>query len=242
MNPKYVPAALVAFAFVTSSCIFVVHDGECDVHTWHESNTTPGSHVEVSETRTISTFQRIEVAGGIDVDVDVGGDAAAAPKVDVRADDNLVKMLRTDVKDGVLVVEWDDTGSRPEPKIPPRVRVQVGALEGVSVTGSGDATVRGLTGPAFQAVVAGSGDVTLKGRVERVSVTVSGSGDVDAYGLEAKEARATCAGSGDVNVSASERVDATVTGSGYVNYRGNPKDVQRTVAGSGRVERDSGGS
>jgi hypothetical protein len=243
MNTKYILAPLLALALVTPACIFVVHDGDCDVDHWHSSaKTTPGSRVEASETRTVAAFQRIELSGSIDLEAEIGGDASAAPEVVVRADDNLIGLLETESNGGTLVVRWKKSDLRPDPRVEPRVRVRVPVLERLSLTGSGDATVRGLSGGTFGAQLAGSGDVTLKGRVERLNITVSGSGDVDAFGLDSVEARVTCSGSGDVRVKASDRVDAAVSGSGDVRYRGNPKTVERSVAGSGTVESDGGGS
>jgi hypothetical protein len=162
------------------------------------------------------------------------------PELVVRADDNLIGLLETESTGGTLVVRWKKTDQQPDPRVQPRVRVRVPVLERLSLTGSGDATVRGLTGGTFGVQLAGSGDVTLKGRVERLNVTVSGSGDVDAFGLDSVEARVTLSGSGDVRVKASERVDVASSGSGNVTYRGNPKQVERSTAGSGTVEHDSG--
>ena len=66
---------------------------------------------------------------------------------------------------------------------------------------------------------------------------MSGSGDLRLFDLRAREVHVSIAGSGDAKVNASERLDATVAGSGDVRYRGNPKEVAQSVNGSGSVER-----
>src|SRR5436190_2650339 len=228
MITKPILATFTVLCLVSTACIFVVHDGDCDGDHWHSSSmTTPGSRVEASETRTVAAFQRIELGGSIDLDVEIGGDAAAAPELVVRADDNLIGMLETVSNGGTLTVRWQKNDQRPDPRVPPRVHVRTSSLERLSSAGSGSANVHGLTGGTFSAQLAGSGDLSLKGRVERLNVTLSGSGDVDAFGLETVEARVTCSGSGDVRVQASERVDVASSGSGDVIYRGNPKTVER---------------
>ena len=67
-----------------------------------------------------------------------------------------------------------------------------------------------------------------------VEAAVAGSGDLSTANLQARTVRIAMQGSGRADVRASERLDARVTGSGLVVYRGKPK-VSRTVLGTGAV-------
>ena len=77
-----------------------------------------------------------------------------------------------------------------------KVNISVPMLEGVSVSGSGDIHVTGLTAGDMDAGVTGSGDVTLSGVVDRLSGQITGSGDLRAGDLAAKHVRVKVTGSG----------------------------------------------
>ena len=61
-----------------------------------------------------------------------------------------------------------------------------------------------------------------------------------AKALRADKASVSVAGSGDVTVNTSRELDASVSGSGNVLYRGGPTQVRKNVSGSGVVRDISG--
>ena len=85
------------------------------------------------------------------------------------------------------------------------------------------------------ASLSGSGDINLSGRTTDFTVSVSGSGDIKAYDLEADFVRATVSGSADIRVTANQSIDARVSGSGDIHYRGNPKKIKSKASGSGDI-------
>lgn len=121
-------------------------------------------------------------------------------------------------------------------------------LTGIDLTGSGDVEVRNLNVASFKATVAGSGDVELnnltakkvdlsltgsgdievRGTADKATYSVKGSGDIDAEHLVVRELTASVLGSGDIECYAEESLDATVSGSGEISYRGNPAKVNRS--------------
>ena len=46
---------------------------------------------------------------------------------------------------------------------------------------------------------------------------------------------ASCNGAGSISVYASERLDASVSGIGSIDYSGNPATVNRSVSGLGKI-------
>lgn len=83
--------------------------------------------------------------------------------------------------------------------------------------------------------LSGSGGIEVSGSANTVETTISGSGVVRGADFQTKVCRVRIAGSGDVQIAVSEELDANITGSGGVSYRGNPNKVNSHSTGSGRV-------
>jgi hypothetical protein len=230
--------AVVAPAAASFGCGVSVHDLGGGLR---------GSGVRASERRSAGEFDRIEVAGPVDVDARIGG----RPALSVTGDDNLLRLVRTEIRDRTLYV---DTRRSVRPRAGLRVDLATPALRAISVSGTSQAAVRGFRGGDFRASVTGSADLrgagearvialdvtgsgsaSLSGRADRLLVSVSGSGDADLAGVVARAAMVRVSGSGNAAVNAGESLDAAVTGSGDVRYRGAPR-VRSRVTGSGSVE------
>lgn len=216
---------------------------------------TVGSGNVVTQTRPVSDFQAIKIAGSFKVNVRQTGREA----VEVRVDDNLQPLLETVVEPGsggrVLHLRWK-RGENLRMRTDAVVTVEVAKLSSVASTGAGNITVDGLKTPSFalslqgsgdarlndlaadalDISVAGSGDVRASGRAARIKVGVAGSGDVQALELKAEEAAVSIAGSGDVAIHADKTLDVSIAGSGDVVYDG-AAALKSSVAGSGRISR-----
>jgi len=103
-----------------------------------------------------------------------------------------------------------------------------------SMSGSGDVSLD-LDALSVIAGMSGSGDLALSGKTRDLSIKISGSGDVEAYGLVAENVEAVVSGSANIKVTATQMIDARVSGSGDIDYRGNPKKVTTKISGSGDV-------
>jgi hypothetical protein len=187
-----------------------------------------GSGVAKTETRALASFSKIDLAGSPDVDVTVG----PAASVVVTADDNILPIIETKVEGGTLRIGSKQSYNT---SLGVKFKITLPALEGVSVSGSGDIHVAGLKAGELEAGVTGSGDITLGGAVDRLRAQITGSGELQAGDLGAKDVRVTVTGSGDAAVRATEQLDASVTGSGDVRYSGNPLKVKKNVTGSGDI-------
>ncbi len=210
-----------------------------------------GSGVVETEEREVEGFSGIRATGIGDVRVRQTG----TESVTVSAEDNILPLLVTEVRSGVLEIGFRDRISvrTTEPVL---VAVTVDDLDLVETSGSstivvesletedltlvtsgsGDLSVEDLSADEVTATTTGSGDIALAGSVARQSAESSGSGDVLACGLESDEADIDTSGSGNVEVSVGDRLIATASGSGSVRYVGDP-DVSEDTTGSGDVER-----
>lgn len=85
--------------------------------------------------------------------------------------------------------------------------------------------------------VSGSGRIEAKGSAESVEANISGSGKVLAANLETTSCEVRISGSGDVEINVTKELDANITGSGTVQYKGNPSKVNSHASGSGKVSK-----
>jgi hypothetical protein len=107
----------------------------------------------------------------------------------------------------------------------------------ISIGGSGDITGHELTAEKVRIETSGSGDVELRGKATEVECIIEGSGNIDVSRLEANTAFASVDGSGNISVFARDSFEGTIDGSGDIDLYGDPKDVDRHVAGSGDIRR-----
>lgn len=208
-----------------------------------------GNGKVTTDTRTVSEFDKIGIAGSFDVILVKGNEG----EITIEAEENLMEYIVTEVKKGSLKIKHKKGFSLRSTK---KMLITVGFndLNAISLAGSGDvkskSTIKcnemklSLAGSGDIAVavdagkvaasIAGSGDIVVSGNADTVNCSIAGSGDVSAFDLSAKTANANIAGSGDISVNASEVVNAKIAGSGNVYYKGDPeKNVKK--AGSGEA-------
>jgi Putative auto-transporter adhesin, head GIN domain len=187
-----------------------------------------GSGIAATVTRQVPAFDAVVLAGTNNVTVHVGGRRTVV----VRADDNLIRLVTTEVRAGKLLVA--DHGSFTT-KTPMSVEVTVPTLAAVSLSGSGGVAVDGVEAARFRASLSGSGVLTVTGTARRLEASLEGSGVLALQGLESRDARATVSGSGRLQVQATGTLHASVPGSGVIFYRGNPKRVIKSATGTGTI-------
>jgi hypothetical protein len=112
----------------------------------------------------------------------------------------------------------------------------------VELAGSGDIDLGRIVAERMNVDMSGSGDILTTaesedGEVGELDIGLAGSGDIDLSRLPARRVDVGLVGSGDIIVWAIEELDAAVIGSGSVSYRGTPETVDKTIMGSGSIER-----
>jgi hypothetical protein len=192
-------------------------------------STTEGSGVSRTQVRVVPSFTGVDLAGSNNVVIRVGGRRSVV----VRADDNLLDHVTTEVRSGTLVIA--NTPGSFTTRSPMAVEIRVPTLRALTLDGSGNIVVEGIDAERLTVRLPGSGTITGSGTAKALDVTVGGSGVVRLTQLVADEARAVVSGSGSIFVTATQALDAAVSGSGVVTYAGGPQDVTTSVTGSGAV-------
>jgi hypothetical protein len=106
----------------------------------------------------------------------------------------------------------------------------------LAVNGSGSMEVD-LKGNTVKTEVTGSGTLTLKGYATSNDVLVSGNGLVRGFDCPVETAKVKVSGNGGCEVNVSNSIEAMVMGSGTVKHKGNTKNAQKKIYGTGSVER-----
>lgn len=105
------------------------------------------------------------------------------------------------------------------------------------VSGSGKIIVAATIDALADFGISGSGKVEASGSADMVKTNISGSGKVLAADFVTNRCDIRISGSGDVEISVKNELDANITGSGSVSYRGEPKKVNSHSSGSGKVRK-----
>lgn len=203
-----------------------------------------------SEIRDVRDFHAVDLNVSGDVEISV----ADQYSVQVRTNDNLVSLLKTEVKNGRLKIYFDENVSHSDVM---EIKISGPSFDELNVAGSGNMTVMTpiqsermdvaisgsgnlsmpqVTFGTLECSISGSGNMEIGGTANATQVSVSGSGDVDAKKLRTNELRADIAGSGSVSAHVIQVLKVSVAGSGDVYYTGEPS-VESSVSGSGTVKK-----
>ena len=101
---------------------------------------------------------------------------------------------------------------------------------------AGDITIKNLKAETVSAEASSSGDVTLKGVCQSATFASSSAGDIEADGLKAEKVVAKASSAGDITCYASESLDVSISSSGEVGYKGNPKQIQNKTKGLHKMD------
>ena len=202
------------------------------------------------ETRNPGTFTKIHSSGTADVVITSGSNCA----VTVEDDDNLLPYLETNVEDGTLEIHYKDGVSVTNDHA--KIYVTAPTLSEVATSGTSDISVSGLLqnpdkisfntsgvgniegevdAPAIAVSISGAGSVKLNGRTKDFDCEISGVGHADCGNLQSENTTVSVSGVGYAHVFASVHLNATVSGTGSVHYRGNPQNPEIHTSGVGSI-------
>ena len=192
-----------------------------------------GSGVAKTESRQVGDFRRIHAEGAATLEVTVRS-GLSGQTLELSADDNLLKLISTEVKDGVLEVSPAFSLS---PRAELRVAVTVPALEGIHLEGANRLNLDIDSAADFELHIEGAGRVRATGRVGRLTLHSEGAGSIDAAGLVAREVDVHIEGAGKARVNATESLRAHIEGAGVITYSGEPRTVEKNIEGIGRISK-----
>jgi hypothetical protein len=105
------------------------------------------------------------------------------------------------------------------------------------ISGSGKVVAALTISEVASVGISGSGKFECSGTAKEIKTNISGSGKVHAANLEVEVCNVRISGSGDVEINVKSELDANISGSGTVSYKGNPSHVNGNSSGSGKVRK-----
>ncbi len=216
------------------------------------TSTLRGSGNVIAEDRPVRNFDRISLTGIGKVNVTQGDEESLT----VEADDNLMRYIKTEVRNGKLILGFTDAIRKKNirPSEPIRFNLSVRELTDLDISGVGDVNVSSLDTDRLEIIINGAGDVDVDSlAAERLVVDINGAGDVKLAGqavaqdvtingmgeyragdLDSESVKIKFPGAGSATVWATGTLDVHITGVGGVKYYGSPSVIQRTY-GLGKV-------
>lgn len=183
---------------------------------------------DTSQPRSLPAFHAIDLVGTMSIEVVAG----QAQRVELVGDAAVFDRVSTTVKDGTLVV---DTKFERHTNNHVKLLVGVPDVSKLVVEGTGSLKVTGIANNHLMIDLPGTGEVKVDGSTGDLKINVDGTGDISARKLSAKSATVSMSGTGAASITATESVDATVTGTGSISIDGHPASVHKHVTGVGSI-------
>lgn len=198
-----------------------------------------------SEERSVDSFDQISVGGAFDVYLTQGD----TESLRVEADENLLPLIETTVRNGRLVIRSrENIGEAKELNVYVTFRElnkieTSGACEiknegqlnfsNLVLKGSGASEIDlSLRAEKLEGEYSGASEVDLEGSAEVCEFKLSGASELDAEGLVVQQMKIDLSGASEAEVQVTQNLKVHASGASSVVYTGNPAIDQHTSGAS----------
>ncbi len=223
----------------------------CQIDIPSSSNPITGSGKVITENRNVSNFKNITFSGMGEMLITQG----ETESLTLEAEDNIVALIKTEVKDDTLTIGFTQNNINLRPTQPIKYMLSVKALDNLRISGAGSVNIPALKTDKFALKISGAGNVKLdkleatdltmivtgagnasvSGQVTSQTIELTGVGNYGGRELSSQTANVLLSGAGNATVWAQKNLQAKITGFGSVNYYGSP-EVTRTISGAGNIK------
>lgn len=230
-------------AMLLTGCSNLISSGE-------NTTTIRASDNIISEERSVSGFTGINFSTMGTVILTQGDQESLT----IEGSDNIVPLIKTPVRNGVLYIEADDplsiSGMDNSNRLTLTITVKdlnsialsglgdirMAALDApdlsLTISGGGQLIMEQLAGENLTVSVSGLGDVEIAGEVRTAKIEIPGGGSIMAPDLKIGTAEVNISGLGDATLWVTEQLTGNISGGGNVSYFGDPQ-VDTNVSGLG---------
>lgn len=210
----------------------------------------PGNGVIQTQTREVSGFSQVEIHGVIHAKVAVG---PAGPLV-IKGDENLLPLIKTEVRDGRLVVTVDaPEGIRPTQPITldiitptldsvvahdaSRVEATVAEAPKLSLEAHGASmlTATGLDSPSVVLKGTGTAHAQVVGKAARIALDLSGASRAELAKLAATNAEVQISGASRADLQVEDLIKGQVSGASNLRVQGTVSQREVQKSGASRI-------
>ena len=208
-----------------------------------------GSGHVITEDRTSSGFNNVDISGALDVYVKQD----SVSSVKVEADDNILEYIQV-LSDGSTLEIYTENNIRLRPTNKIKVYISNPEYKEIQVSGassvrceneitSADAIDIGLSGasdgrlelnaPKISVHLTGASNTSIKGKTKDFEGSASGASEIRGFDLLSENANVDASGASHIEIFASVRIDGQSSGASSVNYKGNAQsNVEKSGASS----------
>lgn len=208
-----------------------------------------GSKNVVSEERDISSnFETIKVQQGINLYLTQGN----STDIKVEADDNIIDLLITEVKNNELKIFFEKNVYRAKSKNVylttddiSEIRTSSGAnvksentLQVTSLdldSSSGSSIKLEVNAEEITSESSSGSHIKIYGKTTTFSAKSSSGSSIDAEDLKCEEAYAKASSGANIDLNVSEKLTAKASSGGDIDYEGSPADVNKDTSSGGSV-------
>lgn len=208
-----------------------------------------GSGKAASEIRKVASYTKLNFSGAYKVVLQQG-----SPSVKITADDNLLKVIQTDVSGDELKVS---TKGQICTKAPMEVYITNPDFQAVKSTGALDLSANGklnlkdfdmefggaskvnldFNAANVKTVTSGTADINLTGQATENLVTMSGAGNLNAVDFVVANYRVETSGLSHCKINVLKELSVNVSGAGSVEYKGNPTKINNQHSGMTSIKK-----
>ena len=208
-----------------------------------------GSGHVITENRTASGFNNVDISGAIDVYVKQD----SVSSVKVEADDNILEYIQVH-SDGSTLEIYTENNIRLKPTNKIKVYISNPQYKEIQVSGassirceneitSADAIDIGLSGasdgrlelnaPKISVHLTGASNTSIKGKTKDFEGSASGASEIRGFDLLSENADVDASGASHIEIFASVKIDGQSSGASSVAYKGNAQSsVEKSGASS----------
>lgn len=229
----------ISAALILNGCNFNLNTGE------------RGNGNVVTEERSVSEdFTEVKASAGMDVFLTEGSEN----KIVVEADENLLPLIKTEVKDGKLTIttsgnigfykskkvyvtykELNDITASSGAEI---IGNSVIRSERLSLQSSSGAEIKvEVFSKELSAKTSSGADIEVSGKASSFNAQASSGSELDAAKLQTINCIAKASSGANISVNVKENLETNVSSGADINYYGNPVSVNSNRSSSGSVRK-----
>ena len=203
----------------------------------------------ITEERNVSDFNGIDISNAFEVILKQGN----TEDLRVEADENLMKLIITEVKNGILKVYTEKRIRKPKSL---KLYITFKEINYIDLSGAVELTGKGkltfnkleldgsgaseidmdLTANKLIIDFSGASEIDLSGKVTKVDIDLSGAAEISAYELETDIMNLDISGAGEAKVFVNEELDVEASGAASERYKGNP-NISTSVSGVSSIKK-----
>lgn len=187
-----------------------------------------GSGNVASENREVRDFKAIDVGSTFQVEITSQKDFS----VTVEADDNILPLIETEVRRGVLRIECS---RRVSPKTPMKIIIAVPDIENIETSGVANVTLNSIKNAGLHIDSSGASKIFVTGETTKLVVDVSGATKINAEGLVTENADIETSGASQVSVNVLNSLRTDASGASRITYSGGPRELNTKKSGAASV-------